>query len=70
MSGFETEEQIDNLLDAYTKADTDQQVSLLEEIINKELEAFLSRESNDNDATNGVFDFLRYLSDLVHEELD
>ena len=70
MSGFETEEQIDNLLDAYTKADKNQQVSLLEKIINKELEAFLSRESNDNNATNEVFDFLRYLLDSVHKELD
>ena len=62
MSGFETEEQTDNLLDAYTKVDEDIRASFLEEI-NKELEAFLSRESDNNDATDGVFDFLRDLSD-------
>lgn len=42
MSSFETEEQINNLLDAYTKASKDEQTRLLEEI-SKELEVFLSR---------------------------
>ena len=69
MSGFETEEQIDNLLDAHTKADGDEQARLLEEI-NKKLEAFLSRESNDNDARDRVFDFLRDLLGSVQEEFD
>ena len=69
MSGFETEEQTDNLLDAYTKVDEDKRASFLEEI-NKELEAFLTRESDNNDATDGVFDFLRDLSDSVQEEFE
>ena len=44
MSSFETEEQINNLLDTYAKTSKDEQTSLLEEI-SKELELFLSRES-------------------------
>ena len=44
MSSFETEEQINNLLDTYAKTSKDEQTSLLEEI-SKELELFLSRKS-------------------------
>ena len=39
MSVFETEKQIDNLLDVYAKADEDERMRHLEEI-NKELEEF------------------------------
>ena len=42
---------------------------LLEEI-NKEIESFLCKESNDNDATDGVFDFWRDLSDSVQAEFN
>lgn len=49
MSDFESEKQIDNLLDAFTKADEDARIRLLEEI-NEEIEAFLSKESADNNA--------------------
>ena len=69
MSETETEEQINNLLDAYTRADEDDWARLLEEI-NKEIEAFLSRESYNKGPTDGVFDFLRKLSDSVQEEFE
>ena len=36
--------------------------------ITKELEAYLLRESDDTDSTDGVFDFLGSLSDQVQEE--
>ena len=49
MPDFESEKQIDNLLDAFTKADEDARIRLLEEI-NEEIEAFLSKESADNNA--------------------
>lgn len=42
----------------------------LSEEINKEKEVFLSKESADIDATDGVFDFLRDLSDSVQEQFD
>ena len=69
MSETETEEQINNLLDAYTRADEDDWARLLEEI-NKEIETFLSRESYNKGPTDGVFDFLRKLSDSVQEEFE
>ena len=67
MLSFETNEQIDNLLDAYTKADKDSRAQLSDEI-NNELEVFLSKESTDEDAKDGLFGFLRDLSDSVQEE--
>ena len=69
MPVFETEKQIDNLLDVYTKADEDERMTHLEEI-NKELEEFLSRENNCNNTRDGVFDFPRDLQDSVQQELD
>ena len=69
MSSDRTQKQIDNLLEEFTKADKEPQALLFEEI-NKQLEAFLSRENNGNDATDGVFDFLSQLSDSVQEEFD
>ena len=43
--------------------------ALILEKINRELEAFLARKSNNKDSTNGVFDFLLPISDSVQEEL-
>lgn len=65
MSNIETEEQIDNLSDAYYKADENDHGL---EPINRELEAFLFKANNVKDATDGVVDFLKYLSDSVPEE--
>lgn len=67
MSNIETEEQIDNLSDAYNKVDESNHGRLLEQI-NRELELFLCKENNVKDATDGVVDFLKYLSDSVPEE--
>ena len=44
--------------------------ALIFEKITKELEAYLSRESNDEDSTDGIFDPLSSISDSVPEELD
>ena len=57
MSSDRVQKQIDNLLEAFTKTDNKLQALLFEEI-NKELEAFLSKENNNNDATDRVFGFL------------
>lgn len=69
MSKIETEQKIDNLLDVYTKTDEDNQARLLKER-NKEIEAFLPRKNNNEDATDGIFDFLKDLLDYVQEEFD
>lgn len=53
----------------FAQADKASQAWLLEEI-NKELEAFLSKENNDTDSTDGIFDFLSQVSDSVQEEFD
>ena len=69
MSKTEREEQINNLLDAYTQANKVDQAGLLEET-NKEIEAFLYRENDNRDTTDEVFDFLRDLLNYVQEEFD
>ena len=69
MSSDRTQEKIDDLLETFTKANKESQGRLFEEI-NKELEAFLSKENNDTDTTYGVFDFLSQISDSVQEEFD
>ena len=69
MSSDRTQEKIDDLLETFTKANEESQGRLFEEI-NKELEAFLSKENNDIDTTYGVFDFLSQISDSVQEEFD
>ena len=38
--------------------------------ITRELEAYLSRESNNEDSTDGIFEFLSSISDSVQEEFD
>lgn len=40
------------------------------ETINKELEAFLAKENNDKDATDGILGFLAAISDSVQGEFD
>ena len=69
MSKTEREEQINNLLDAYTQANKADQARLLEET-NKEIEAFLYRENDSKDTTDKVFDFVRDLLNYVQEEFD
>ena len=48
--------------------DTDN--TLIFEEITRELEAYLGRESDDADSTDGVFDFLTTLADQVQEEFE
>ena len=45
------------------------QAQLFEEI-NKEIEAFLSKENNNTDSIDSIFDFLNQISDSVPEEFD
>ena len=44
--------------------------TLIFEEITRELEAYFSRESDDADSTDGVFDFLTSLADQVQEEFE
>ena len=66
MSSDRVQKQIDNLLEGFTKTDNKLQALLFEEI-NKELEAFLSKENNNNDTTDRLFGFLSKLSGSVQE---
>ena len=44
--------------------------ALILEEINRGLEAHLARESNNQDSTDGIFDLLSSISDLVQEEFN
>ena len=57
MFEIETEEQIDNLLDAYTKSTSEINRTELSEKINSELEIFLFQETYKADSIDGIFDF-------------
>ena len=61
--------KIDELFFKFTQADKESHAQLFEEI-NKELEALLSKENNDTDSTDGIFDFLSQISDSVEEAFD
>ena len=50
-------------------SNTKNQTILFEEI-NRELEAFLTKESNDKVVTDGVLDLLSTISDSVQEEFE
>ena len=67
MSSGRNQEKIDKLFETFTNADKKSQAQLFEEI-NKELEAFLSKENNEKDLTDGMFDFLGQISDSVQAE--
>ena len=63
-------EQIENLLDdCIDNRDKTAGAELLEKI-NKELEVFLSTETNEADKTDWIFDLLRDLSNSVQEEFE
>ena len=57
MSLTEAKEQTENLFDTYTD-----NRGKIDGTRDKELEVFLSKESSEEDETDGVFDFLRDLS--------
>ena len=61
--------KIDKLFETFTKADKVSQARLFEEI-NKELEAFLSKENNDTDSTDDIFYLLSQISNSLQEEFD
>ena len=69
MSSGTSQEKIDEIFFSFVHVDKQSQVRLLEEI-NKELEAFLSKENNDTNSTDGIFDFLSQISDSVQETFD
>ena len=70
MFEIETEEQNKNLLDAYTKSTSEINCTELLEKIKNELDTFLSLEINEADSIDGIFDFLKDLSDSVQEEFE
>ena len=70
MFEIETEEQIDNLLDAYTTSSSKINRTELLEKVNSELEIFLSQETKETDFIDDIFDFLKDLSDVVQEKFE
>ena len=70
MFEIETEEQIDNLLDAYTTSSSKINRTELSEKVNSELEIFLFQETNEADSIDGIFDFLKDLSDAAQEKFE
>ena len=44
--------------------------ALIFQEITRELEAYLARETDDKDSTDGIFDLLSSISDSVQEEFD
>ena len=65
----EHKEKLANYLKPLQMLTKKSQARLFEEI-DKELEAYLSKENNDMDSTDGIFDFLSQISDSVQEEFD
>ena len=53
----------------YNRSDTIDQVPLFEKI-SKKLEAFSTKETNNKEATDGIFDFLSTISNFVQEKFD
>ena len=62
MSVDNIEEPMEELCLRFMGSDTENQAILFEEI-NKELEAFLTKESDDKEVTDGVQDLLSIISD-------
>ena len=56
------------MLDAYTNSTSEIDRTELLEKINSELDIFLSKVTNETDSVNGIFAFLKDLSDSVQEE--
>ena len=69
MSANNTERSMEELFLKFVGSNIENQVILFEEI-NRELEAFLTKESNDKDATDSVLYLLLAISDSVQEELE
>ena len=56
------------MLDAYTNSTSEIDRTELLEKMNSELDIFLSKVTNETDSVNGIFAFLKDLSDSVQEE--
>ena len=69
ISANNTEEPMEQLFLSFLGSDTKNQSILFEEI-NKELEAFFTKEFNKKDVTDGVLDLLSIISDSFQEEFD
>ena len=69
MSSGRRQEKIDELFKTFTNTNKKLQVRLFEKI-NKELESLLSKENDNNDSIDRVFDFLIQQSVSVQEEFD
>ena len=69
MSANNTERSMEELFLKFVGSNIENQVILFEEI-NRELEAFLTKESNDKDATDSVLYLLLAISDSVQEEFE
>ena len=69
MSSGRRQEKIDESFKTFTNTKKKLQVQLFEKI-NKELESLLSKENNNNDSTDRIFDFLTQQSVSVQEEFD
>ena len=62
MSSSTSQEKIEEILFTFVQVDKESQARLFEEI-NKELEAFCSKENNDTDSTDRIFKFSSQISD-------
>ena len=69
ISSGTSQEKLDELFFTFTQADKGSQAQLFEEIKN-ELEVFLSKENNDTDSTDSIFDSLSQISNSIQEEFD
>ena len=69
MSASNIEEPTEEVFLRFVGLDMENQAILVEEI-NKELETFLTKESNDKNATESVLDLLSTISDSVQEEIE
>ena len=69
MSADNPERSTENLLFRFIGSDAENQAILFEEI-KKELGAFLRKESDDKDVTDGIFEFLSTISESFQEELE
>ena len=69
MSADNSEGSTEEFFLRFVGSNSENQAILFEEI-NRELEAFLTKESNDKDATHGFLNLLSTISDSVQEEFE
>ena len=69
MSADNSEGSTEELFLRFVGSNTENKAILLDEI-NRELKIFLTKESNDKDATDGDFDLLSTISDTIQEEFE